>query len=79
MALRNYSSTVVPTKTACEIHQLLTSYGVRLRRGRQVRGDHVHGQDRGPQDLYFRLEPDPGGTLQALKSDPYVPTRYVTW
>jgi hypothetical protein len=83
MALRNYSSTVNPTKTAGEIQQLLASYGAR-----RVALDYDEdGQceaitfmaDVGGQDLYFRLEPDPSGTLQALKNDSDVPKSYVTW
>jgi hypothetical protein len=74
MALRNYCSTVDPTKTAGEIQQLLARYGAR-----RVALDYDEdGQceaitfmaDVGGQDLYFRLEPDPSGTLQALKNDP---------
>ena len=33
----------------------------------------------GGQDLCFQLQPDPSGTLQALKNDRDVPKSYVTW
>ena len=83
MALRNYSSNVDSTKTAGEIQQLLASYGAR----RVALDYNEDGQcvaitfmaDVGGQDLYFRLQPDPSGTLQALKNDPDVPKSYVTW
>jgi len=82
MALRNYSSTVNPTKTAGEIQRLLASYGAR----RVALDYYEDGQCVAvtftariqEESLYFRLEPNPEGTLQAMENDSDVPGRYCT-
>ena len=79
MAIKNYTTSVAPAKTAGEIQRILAGYGAS-----RISIDYeagtalaitfelpIHGRP-----MAFRLEPDVAGTLAAMQADRGVPRRY---
>lgn len=81
MAIRNYTSSIDPAKTAGEIQRLLAENNAR-----RISIDYESGKAKAVEfmmevegvPMWFRVEPDPAGMLAALKQDKGVPPRHRT-
>ena len=77
MPIRNYTSTVSPAKSAGKIQQILSEHGARrvsiaYDGDRKAAAVAFQMQVEG-RPIWFRIEPDPRGMLEALKEDDGVP------
>jgi hypothetical protein len=82
MALKNYTSTMSPSRTMGKIQRALAQNGARnvhIRYDDEGDPDAVAFQmDVGGSPVWFNLEPDIEGMLRALRDDPNVPKNKAT-